>query len=104
MEEQLDKVEQAILTDIFGGYSKEHLAIKYGIFKFDISDKVQRVINDFEDKVKPFLDSQGNIQPELVKRYLPFINIKDEPIELMELYQTLKPLLAGLKDYLGGIK
>ena len=105
MEEQLDKVEQAILTDIFGGYSREYMNIRYGIFKFDIGDKVQKVINDFERKIKPLMDSQGNIELESLKRYLPFINIADGVYTPMAIYESIRPVVLGVKDYLlGGIK
>ena len=47
-QQELDLAEQQMLTDIFGGYTPDKLVVHVGFLRFDLSPKVQKVLNDFE--------------------------------------------------------
>lgn len=103
---ELDLAEQQMLTDIFGGYTPDKFVIRFGLLKFDLSPKVQKVLNDIESVVKPVMNEQGQVDlSELRKRVaVDFINIPDGKYRPIELYSKIQPLVAGLKDYIIGVK
>lgn len=103
---ELDLVEQQILTDIFGGYTPDKFILRAGIFKYDLSPKVQKVLNDFESIVKPLMNEQGQISLSDLRKYVAtdFINLPDGLYRPIELYRKIQPLVAGLKDYILGVK
>jgi hypothetical protein len=103
---ELDLAEQQVLTDIFGGYTPDRFVIKVGIFKYDLSPKVQKVLNDFEKMVKPMMTDEGKINlAELRQRIASdYINIPDGLYRPIELYQKIQPVVGGLKDYILGVK
>lgn len=101
----LDKFEQDVLTDIFGGYTADKFVVKYGFFRYDFADKVQKVIQDFETLVKPLMDEQGKIDPSIVNKYLPTQLAIVDPyarVSLDELYQKVRPLVLSLGKYIKG--
>lgn len=102
---ELDLAEQQLLTDLFGGYTPDKFVIKLGIFKYDFSHKVQKVLNDFESIVKPAMDEKGMIDlTELGKHFATgFINLPEGKYRPIELYSKIQPLVAGLKDYILGV-
>lgn len=103
---ELDLAEQQMLTDIFGGYTPDKFVIKVGIFKYDLSPKVQKVLNDFEKIVKPMMTDEGKINLSELKQYITsdYINIPDGLYRPIELYRKIQPLVGGLKDYILGVK
>lgn len=103
---ELDLAEQQMLTDIFGGYTPDKLVFRFGFLKYDLSPKVQKVLNDLEKVVKPIMNEQGQVDlSELRKRVaVDFINIPDGLYRPIELYGMVRPLVAGLKDYIIGVK
>lgn len=103
---ELDLVEQQILTDIFGGYTPDKFVLRAGIFKYDLSGKVQKVLNDFERVVKPLMNDEGKINlADLSKHFVAdFINLPDGLYRPIELYSKIQPLVAGLKDYILGVR
>lgn len=105
-QQELDLAERQFLTDVFGGHEPERFVVRIGIFKYDFSDKVQKVLNDFESIVKPFMDSEGKINlSELRKRVsIDFINIPEGEYRPIELYRKIQPLVAGLKEYILGVR
>lgn len=105
-QQELDLAEQQMLTDIFGGYTPDKFVLRAGIFKYDLSGKVQKVLNDFESIVKPAMNEQGQIDLSELRKYIAvdFINIPDGLYRPIELYRKVQPLVAGLKDYILGVK
>lgn len=105
-QQELDLAEQQLLTDIFGGYTPDKFILRAGIFKYDLSGKVQKVLNDFEKVAKPLMNEQGQINLSELKRYvaLDFINLPDGFYRPIELYRKIQPLVAGLKDYILGVQ
>lgn len=103
---ELDLVEQQMLTDIFGGYTPDKFVLRIGFFKYDLSPKVQKVLNDFEKLAKPMMNEEGKINLSELRKYVAvdFINIPDGFYRPIELYTNIQPLVAGLKDYIIGVK
>lgn len=103
---ELDLAEQQMLTDIFGGYTPDKLVLRIGFFKYDLSPKVQKVLNDFEKLVKPMMTEEGKVNLSELRKYVAvdFINIPEGSYRPIELYQMIQPLVAGLKDYIIGVK
>ena len=103
---ELDLAEQQLLTDLFGGYTPDKFVLKIGIFKYDFSDKVQKALNDVENTIKPIMNEQGQINlTELRKNVaIEYINLPDGLYRPIELYRKIQPLVAGLKDYIIGVK
>ena len=97
---ELDLVEQQMLTDIFGGYTPDKFVLRYGFYKYDLSPKVQKVLNDFEKLVKPMMNEEGKINLSELRKYVAvdFINIPEGLYRPIELYTNIQPLVAGLKD------
>jgi hypothetical protein len=106
-QQELDLAEQQMLTDIFGGYTPDKFVLRIGFFKYDLSPKVQKVLNDFENIAKPMMNEQGQIDLSQLRKYVAtdYINIPDGFYRPIELYRKIQPLVAGLKDYIiGAIK
>lgn len=105
-QQELDLAEQQMLTDIFGGYTPDKFVLHIGFFKYDLSPKVQKVLNDFENIVKPMMNEQGQINLSELRKYvaIDFINIPDGSYRPIELYRKIQPLVAGLKDYILGVR
>lgn len=102
---ELDLAEQQLLTDLFGGYTPDRFVMKIGIFKYDLSPKIQKVLNGFEGIVKPIMNDQGQIDmSELRKKFVSdYINLPDGLYRPIEIYRKIQPLVAGLKDYILGV-
>lgn len=105
-QQELDLAEQQILTDIFGGYTPDKFILRAGIFKYDLSGKVQKVLNDFERVVKPLMNDEGQINLAELRKYFAtdFINLPEGLYRPIELYRKIQPLVAGLKDYILGVR
>jgi hypothetical protein len=105
-QQELDLAEQQILTDIFGGYTPDKFILRAGIFKYDLSGKVQKVLNDFERVVKPLMNDEGQINLADLRKYFAtdFINLPEGLYRPIELYRKIQPLVAGLKDYTLGVR
>ena len=103
---ELDLAEQQMLTDIFGGYTPDKFVIKIGIFKYHLSPKIQKVLNDFENTVKPMMTDEGKVDLSQLRKYITsdYINIPDGLYRPIELYRKIQPLVGGLKDYILGVK
>lgn len=104
-QQELDLAEQQMLTDIFGGYTPDKFVLRVGFFKYDLSPKVQKVLNDFENIAKPMMNEQGQIDLSQLRKYvaIDYINIPDGLYRPIELYRKIQPLVAGLKDYIIGV-
>lgn len=102
IQEELDLFEQQVLTDLFGGYTADKFVIKFGIFKYDLTPKIQKTIADFETFVKPFMNSDGYVDGTQIKKYIsiPYLQIPDRLFRPIELYREIQPLLLKLKGYL----
>ena len=105
-QQELDLAEQQMLTDIFGGYTPDKFVLRIGFFKYDLSPKVQKVLNDFENIAKPMMNEQGQIDLSQLRKYvaIDYINIPDGLYRPIELYRKIQPLVAGLKDYIIGVR
>lgn len=105
-QQELDFVEQQILTDIFGGFTPDRFVYRYGFFKLDLSAKVQKAINDFESFAKPLMDDNGLIDSSNIKKYLNenIINIPNGKYRLIDIYRKAQPFLLSTLKYFGGIK
>lgn len=105
-QQELDLAEQQILTDIFGGYTPDKFILRAGIFKYDLSGKVQKVLNDFERVVKPLMNDEGQINLADLRKYFAtdFINLPEGLYRPIELYRKIQPLVAGFKDYILGVR
>ena len=96
---ELDLFEQAVLTDLFGGASSEHMTFGSGIFKVNISDHVQRYIDKFENLVLPLMDDQGRIEGLKIKQYLLgnlAVIVPDGKFRLIEIYRQAAPLIRKI--------
>lgn len=104
-QQELDLAEQQMLTDIFGGYTPDKFVLRVGFFKYDLSPKVQKILNDFENVAKPMMNEQGQIDLSQLRKYVAtdYINIPDGLYRPIELYSKIQPLVAGLKDYIIGV-
>lgn len=104
-QQELDLAEQQMLTDIFGGYTPDKFVLRIGFFKYDLSPKVQKILNDFENIAKPMMNEQGQIDLSQLRKYvaIDYINIPDGLYRPIELYRKIQPLVAGLKDYIIGV-
>lgn len=105
-QQELDLAEQQMLTDIFGGYTPDKFVLRIGFFKYDLSPKVQKILNDFENIAKPMMNEQGQIDLSQLRKYvaIDYINIPDGLYRPIELYRKIQPLVAGLKDYIIGVR
>lgn len=103
-QQELDFVEQQILTDIFGGYNPENLVLRYGFFKMDLTPKVQKAIGDFEKIVKPIMDENGYVDSREVKKYIneKIIHLPDGKYRLIEIYRRCQPFVNTALSYVKG--
>lgn len=101
-QQELDFVEQQILTDIFGGYTPDKFVYRYGFFKVDLSPKIQKIIHDTETFIKPMMDENGLIDSTHVKKYLNenIIKLPDGHYRLIEVYRKAQPFLSSLMNYI----
>lgn len=91
---ELDLIEQKILTEIFGGYNPENFIVRFGIFKVDLSDKVQKYINRFEELVMPAMDERGYINGSELKKYVDgklAQIIPEGNFRLIDIYDQIAP-------------
>lgn len=102
-QQELDFVEQQLLTDIFGGYTADKFVFRYGFFKLDLSSKVQKAINDFETFIKPYMDENGMVDATEIKKLFNenYINIPDGKYRLIDIYRRCQPFLTSLISYFG---
>lgn len=98
VQQELNLVEQAVLTDIFGGYTPEYMVYRYGIIKLNLAPKVQSLIDKFEQFIKPLMDEKGYIDNALVQNFLNdnIIKLPEGRHRLIELYQQYQPYFLTL--------
>lgn len=103
-QQELDFVEQQVLTDIFGGYTPDKFVYRYGFFKFDMSDKVQKAIAQFEQFMKPMMDEQGFVDMSQLKRHVNenIIRLPDGRYRVIDLYRHVQPFLVTLLNAMKG--
>lgn len=97
-QKELDLFEQAVLTDLFGGYSQDKFIYRSGFLKLDLTKKVQTIITKFENFVRPLLDDEGYINSETIQSYLneEYIKIPQGRYRLIELYRDYQPYILQL--------
>jgi hypothetical protein len=103
-QQELDFVEQQVLTDIFGGYTQDKFVYRFGLFKIDLTPRVQKAIGDFENLVKPMMDNEGFLDTSHIKSFIneAYINIPDGKYRLIDIYRRGQPLLTSIIKYLKG--
>jgi hypothetical protein len=103
-QQELDFVEQQVLTDIFGGYTPDKMVYRFGFMKIDLEPKVQKLIHDFEGVVKPLMDDDGTIDVGKIKKYIneQYISLPDGKYRLIDIYRKGQPLLTTIIKYLKG--
>ena len=103
-QQELDFVEQQVLTDIFGGFTPEYMVYRFGFMKIDLEPRVQKLIHDFEGFVKPLMEDDGTIDTTKVKRYIneQYISLPDGRYRLIDIYRKGQPLLTTIVRYLKG--
>lgn len=102
IQKELDLLEQQVLTDLFGGYTADKFVMRFGIFKYDLAPKIQKIITDFEKVVKPFMNNDGYVDGIKIKQHIsvPYLQIPDRLFRPIEIYRDIQPLLLNLKGYL----
>jgi hypothetical protein len=103
-QQELDFVEQQILTDIFGGYTADKFVYRFGFLKIDLEPKVQKLITDFEDFIKPYMEEDGSVDVSKIKKYVneQYINMPDGRYRLIDIYRKGQPFLTTIMKYLKG--
>lgn len=103
-QQELDFVEQQVLTDIFGGYTQDKFVYRFGLFKIDLTPRVQKAIEDFENLIKPMMDDEGFLDTSHIKSFIneAYINIPDGKYRLIDIYRRGQPLLTSIIKYLKG--
>ena len=103
-QQELDFVEQQVLTDIFGGYTQDKFVYRLGLFKIDLTPRVQKAIVDFENLIKPMMDNEGFLDTSHIKSFIneAYINIPDGKYRLIDIYRRGQPLLTSIIKYLKG--
>lgn len=103
-QQELDFVEQQILTDIFGGFTSDRFVYRFGFMKIDLAPKVQKTIEDFERFVKPLMEEDGSIDIGKIKKFVneQYINLPDGKYRLIEIYRKGQPFLTAIMKYLKG--
>ena len=103
-QQELDFVEQQILTDIFGGFTQDRFVYRFGFMKIDLAPKVQKTIEDFERFVKPLMEEDGSIDISKIKRYIneQYISLPDGKYRLIDIYRKGQPFLTAIIKYLKG--
>lgn len=98
-QDELDLLEREILKDIFGGSTPDKFVIRYGIFKYDLSSKIQSYINKLEGFMSPLMDENGLMDVEEVKQYLKLpeqfsARKKFRPVDFYR--DNLRPILRSI--------
>ena len=83
IQQALDEFETELLTDLFGGTTAEHMVLRKGVFKMNVSDTVNSLIQKFESLVKPRMSPDGTIK---------VAKVEARPLEL---YRELKNSFFG---------
>ena len=103
-QQELDFVEQQILTDIFGGYTPDKFVYRFGFMKIDLEPKVQKLITDFETFIKPYMEDDGSVDVSKIKKYVneQYISLPDGKYRLIDIYRKGQPFLTSIIKYLKG--
>jgi hypothetical protein len=103
-QQELDFMEQQVLTDIFGGYTPDKFVYRFGFMKIDLEPKVQKLISDFEGFVKPLMEDDGTIDVGKIKKYIneQYIQLPDGKYRLIDVYRKGQPFLTTIVRYLKG--
>ena len=101
IQRELDLFEQKVLTDLFGGYTQDHFTINVGIFKYNFGYKLQKIITEFENMVRPFMTPEGYVDGSKLRSVItiPGIDIPDRLFKLSDIYYELQPILLKLKGF-----
>lgn len=100
-QQELDFFEQQILTDMFGGFTPDKFVYKYGFFKLDLTQKVQKAISKFEAMVKPVMDDNGYIDGKAIKQFIndDYLNLPEGKYRLIDIYRKYQPFVGSLLSY-----
>lgn len=103
-QQELDFMEQQILTDIFGGFTADKFVYRFGFMKIDLAPKVQKAITDFETFIKPMLEDDGTLDVGKIKQYVneQYIQLPDGKYRLIDIYRKCQPFLTSVIKYLKG--
>ena len=103
-QQELDFMEQQILTDIFGGFTPDSFVYRFGFMKIDLAPKVQKAITDFENFVKPLMEEDGTIDVSKIKNYVneQYVKLPDGKYRLIDIYRKGQPFLTAIIKYLKG--
>lgn len=103
-QQELDFMEQQILTDIFGGFTADKFVYRFGFMKIDLAPKVQKAITDFETFIKPMLEDDGTLDVGKIKQYVneQYIQLPDGKYRLIDIYRKCQPFLTSIIKYLKG--
>lgn len=103
-QQELDFMEQQVLTDIFGGFTADKFVYRFGFMKIDLAPKVQKAITDFEDFIKPLLEEDGTLDVGKIKQYVneQYIQLPDGKYRLIDIYRRCQPFLTSIVKYLKG--
>jgi hypothetical protein len=103
-QQELDFVEQQVLTDIFGGYTPDKFVYRFGFMKIDLEPKVQKLISDFEGFIKPLMEEDGTLDVGKIKKYIneQYISLPDGRYRLIDIYRKGQPFLTSIVRYLKG--
>lgn len=98
-QQELDLLEEAVLQDLFGGTSADKMVINLGLFKIDLSPRVQRGIDALEAYLSPLFDEDGTLNGSTIKTAVD-VNLPDGKIRPVELYRKFSPLVVKIKEIL----
>jgi hypothetical protein len=103
-QQELDFMEQQVLTDIFGGYTPDKFVYRFGFMKIDLEPKVQKIISDFEGFIKPLMEDDGTLDIGKIKKYIneQYIQLPDGRYRLIDVYRKCQPFLTYIVKYLKG--
>jgi hypothetical protein len=103
-QQELDFMEQQVLTDIFGGFTADKFVYRFGFMKIDLAPKVQKAITDFENFIKPLLEEDGTLDVGKIKQYVneQYIQLPDGKYRLIDIYRRCQPFLTSIVKYLKG--
>lgn len=103
-QQELDFMEQQVLTDIFGGFTADKFVYRFGFMKIDLAPKVQKAITDFETFIKPMLEDDGTLDVGKIKQYVneQYIQLPDGKYRLIDIYRRCQPFLTSIVKYLKG--
>ena len=103
-QQELDFMEQQVLTDIFGGYTPDKFVYRFGFMKIDLEPKVQKIISDFEGFIKPLMEDDGTLDVGKIKKYIneQYIQLPDGRYRLIDVYRKCQPFLTCIVKYLKG--